>query len=118
MNKNKESTRFFSNIQEQKVAKLLGGNVTANSGATHWRKGDVQIPSASLLCECKTVMQEKKSFSIQRDWVIKNKDEAFSNRLSNTCIAFSFDPDAKDVYFVINEKLMKFLVEKLSDDNT
>lgn len=116
-NNNKESTRHFSKIQEERVAKLLGGHTSANSGAAKFTGGDVQVPRASLLCECKTVMTEKKSFSIKKDWIDKNKEEAFSNRLSNSCIAFSFEPEAKEVFFVINESMMQYLVEKIAEDD-
>lgn len=110
------STRDFSSKQESKIAKLLGGQVNPNSGAGKWRKGDVQVPEASLLIECKTCMSDKSSFSIKSDWIAKNKEEAYSNRLYNSCIAFNFGPD-KSNYFVIDEKLMSFLVEKLIEDN-
>ncbi len=110
------STRDFSSKQEQYVAKLLSGKVNANSGAGRWRKGDVQVPQASLLVECKTVTSEKSSFSIKADWINKNRDEAHANRLDNHCIAFNFGPD-KPNYFVIDEKLMLFLVEKLSEND-
>lgn len=116
MNKNKDSTRYVSSIQEEKVAKILGGVVTPNSGATKWRKGDVQIPRASMLCECKTVMSEKNSFSIKKEWIDKNKEERFANRLSNSCIAFSFEPEAKEVYFVIDQSTMMYLIERLIED--
>lgn len=110
------STRDFSSKQENKVAKLLGGQVNPNSGAGKWRKGDVVIPEV-LLVECKTCMTDKSSFSIKSDWITKNKEEAFSNRLYNSCIAFNFGPD-KPNYFVIDEKLMRFLVEKLIEENS
>ena len=111
------STREFSSKQENKVAKLLGGQVNPNSGAGKWHKGDVTIPDASLLIECKTCMQEKSSFSVKREWIKKNKEESFSNQLYNSCIAFNFGPDTSN-YFVIDEKLMKFLVEKLIEENS
>lgn len=109
------STREFSSKQEHYVARLLGGTVNPNSGAGHWKKGDVVIPNADMLVECKTAMSEKSSFSIKADWITKNKEEAHSNRFSNSCIAFNFGPD-KPNYFVIDEKLMRFLVEKLSEE--
>lgn len=114
---NKEATRYYSNIHEKNICKLLGAKQTSNSGAGHWRKGDAHQEEASLLIECKTCVEEKKSFSIKKDWIEKNKEEAFNQRLNNTCIAFNFGPDQKS-YFVINEKLMKFLVEKLIEENS
>lgn len=108
------STRDASSVQEHYVAKLLGGEVNPNSGAGKWRKGDVVIPEADILVECKTSMSDKSSFSIKLDWIEKNKSEAHSNRISNSCIAFNFGPD-KPNYFVIDEKLMRFLIENLKD---
>ena len=114
---NKNSTRYYSNNQEISVCKLLNAIQTPNSGAGKWRKGDCQQQEASLLIECKTVTTDKNSFSIKKDWIIKNKEEAFNQRLNNTCIAFNFGPNQKN-YFVIDEKLMKFLVEKLIEENS
>lgn len=112
---NKESTRHFSDKQEKAICKLLGAKQTPNSGAGRWRKGDCHQESASMLIECKTCMADKNSFSIKKDWMEKNSEEAFSQRLNNTCIAFNFGPEQEN-YFVINERLMRFLVEKLVEE--
>lgn len=116
MTKNEESTRYFSEKQEARVANLFCGRVVSNSGAGRFRKGDVHVPQSSLLIECKTTTSPKESFSIKKDWITKNKEEAFSNRYDNTCIAFNFGPNQPN-YFVIDEKLMQFLVEKLEEEN-
>lgn len=115
MTKNKESTRYYSDKQEKSVCRVLNAQQQSNSGAGKFRKGDVVNRAASLLVECKTVIQDKESFSVKKDWIIKNKEEAFTQRLSNQCIAFSFGPDQEN-YFVINEKLMRYLVEKLENE--
>ena len=112
---NKESTRYFSDRQEKQIVNLLGGFQTANSGAGKWNKGDVVIPDASLLIEAKTLTSDKESMSIKKDWLDKNLKEAKESHLLNNCLAFNFGPD-KPNYFIINEKLMKFLVEKLLED--
>ena len=39
----KYSNRFYSNQQEKKVAKALNGKQTANSGATKFVKGDINV---------------------------------------------------------------------------
>ncbi len=114
MNKNTESTRYYSDKQEKSVCKLLGANQSPNSGAGKFRKGDVF--TESFLIECKTCMKDKDSFSIKKDWIIKNKAEAFTQRKSNQAIAFNFGPDQEN-YFVINEKLMKYLIEKLREED-
>lgn len=114
--KNENSTRYYSSQQESQIADMLGGVVQPNSGAGLFNKSDILISDASLLIECKTVTKEKDSFSVKKDWIKKNKDEAFSQRVFNGCIAFNFGPGQSN-YFVIDEKLMKFLVEKLEEEN-
>lgn len=116
MNKNADSTRFYSDKHEKSVCRALNATQQPNSGASRFRKGDVVSKAASLLCECKCCMAEKQSVSIKKEWIDKNKEEAFSQRLSNRCIAFNFKPDG-DNYYVIDEKLMRFLVEKLEEDD-
>lgn len=116
MAKNTESTRYFSDKQELSICKSLGASKQPNSGAGKFRKGDCFHQEASLLIEAKCNMTEKESFSVKKDWIIKNKQECLAQRLSNSCIAFNFGPDQEN-YFVINERLMKFLVEKLIEDN-
>lgn len=114
--KNKDSTRFASKTQEDRVASKLGGRTCPNSGATVWRKGDIHVDEASMLIECKTCMTPKESFSIKKAWIDKDKEEAFANRLSNTAIAFNFNYEDSNDYYVIDDKLMKFLIEKLKEE--
>lgn len=114
---NKEATRYASSVQENRVAKKLGGKVSSNSGAGLFNKGDIIVADASLLIECKTCMEPKKSFSIKKDWIDKNKDEAFRLRCDNCAIAFNYDYQSKKDYFIIDDKLMEFLVDKLREDN-
>ena len=113
---NTNSTRYYSQNQEKYVANLLDGRISANSGAGKFSKSDISIPEAGLSIECKTCMTNKDSFSIKKDWIEKNRQEGFSMKLSNQCICFNFGPDSKN-YFIINERLMKFLCEKLKEEN-
>lgn len=110
----KHPTRYYSDRQEKQVVKLLGGRQTANSGAGKWSKGDVIIDDASLLCECKTPTTDKESFSIKKEWLEKNLKETKESHLLNHCLAFNFGPDQNN-YFIIDEKLMRFLVEKIKE---
>lgn len=112
---NKESTRYFSDIHEKSVVKSLGGRQMPNSGAGHFNKGDVIVPDADMLVECKTVTKAKESVSIKKEWIDKNREEAFACRFHNSSICFNFEPNGKN-YYVIDEKLMKYLVEKISED--
>lgn len=114
MAKNENSTRHYSDIQEKHVAKALCGMKVANSGAGKFKKGDVVVPGAKLLVECKTSMSKKQSFSIKEDWIIKNSIEAFENRLDSHCVCFNFGPNEPN-YYVINETLMSFLCLKLEE---
>ena len=75
---NKEATRYYSDIQEKAVCKIVNGYQTINSGASKFSKGDVLNKEAGLLCECKTTMSEKSSFSIKKEWIDKNKQEKFT----------------------------------------
>ena len=115
--KNKESTRFYSDKHEKSICKALGATQQSNSGAGRFRKGDVIHNKASLLIEAKTTMSDKDSFSIKKEWIIKNKEEAFTLRKSNSCICFNFGPEQEN-YYVINEKMMKFLTNKLVEENS
>ena len=111
MTKNKNSTRYYSNIHEQSVCHALNAQQTSNSGAGKFHKGDCIIPEL-LLIECKTAMADKSSVSIKKAWIDKNKSEAKEMRLDNSCVCFNFGPET-DNYYVISEKLMKYLVEYL-----
>lgn len=110
---NKNSTRYFSNKQEKSVAKYIGGKQTANSGATKFVKGD--ILTDEWLIECKTTMTPKKSFAIKKEWLDKNKEEAFAMHKNYNALAFNFEPDGKN-YYVIDEKLFKYLKERIEED--
>ena len=116
MAKNKDATRYFSDLHEKSVCEALGAIQQPNSGAVTFRKGDAVQKAASLLIECKCSMSDKNSVSIKKEWVDKNKEEAFTQRLYNSCIAFNFKPNGNN-YYVIDEKLMQFLVEKLVEEN-
>lgn len=98
------------------MADMFGGRRTSNSGGGKWDKSDVVIEDADMLVECKTVTKPRNSFSIKQEWLDKNVQESLSKRKTNSMLAFSFSPDASPTYFVINEKLARFLVEKLKED--
>lgn len=117
MNKNKESTRYYSDAHEKSICKALGGIQNSNSGAGHFAKGDVVVKEASLLIEAKCCMAPKSSVSIKKDWIEKNKEEGFLIRRDNQAVCINFEPDGNN-YYVIDEKLMKFLVEKLIEENS
>lgn len=106
-------TRFYSNRQEKQIAKAVGGRKTANSGATAFNKGDVTTDL--FLIEAKTCVENKKSFSIKKDWLEKNKEEAFAMGKDYSAVAFNFGPDEAN-YYIIDEKLFKHLNELLEGE--
>lgn len=105
-------TRFYSNKQEKKVAKEMGGKQTPNSGATHFVKGDVLTDQ--FLIECKTSTSEKQSFSIAKKWLEKNEEEAFAMGKPYSALAFDYG-DGKQ-HYIINEKLFKILKTHLEEE--
>jgi len=105
---NKRPTRFYSNRQEKAVAKVIKGKQTANSGATEFKKGDVT--TEDWLIECKTATTEKASFSIKRDWLDKNKEEAFAMNKSYNALCFDFG-DSGSRYYIIDEKTFKEVLQ-------
>lgn len=111
------STRECSSVQENRIANKLEGFANSSSGSGRFNKSDVNIPSANMIIECKTCMSPKSSFSIKKDWLDKLKQEAFSMDRENFALAFNFNYEDKDDYFIINDRLMKYLVKKLEEDN-
>ena len=111
--RNKKCTRYYSNRQEKSVAKAVNGKQTANSGATNFQKGD--IITDNFLIECKTCMEDKKSFSIKKEWIDKNKEEAFAMRKSYSALAFNFGPSSEN-YYIIDERLFKILQTACCED--
>lgn len=107
-------TRWYSNQQEKKVAKAVGGKQTANSGATAFQKGDVK--STTFLIECKTKIKDCSSFTIKEEWLLKNEEEAFAmNR--NSALCFDFGPGANKRYYVISERLFQQLQNYINTED-
>lgn len=106
-------TRYFSKKQEIKVAKDVGGRRTANSGATAFQKGDVI--AEDFLIECKTTTISKASFTIRKEWIEKNDEEAFAMGKTHSALAFNFGEDEPN-YYVINEKSFKEYLELVKEN--
>ena len=106
-------TRFYSSKQEKQVAKAIGGKQTANSGATTFSKGDVRTDD--FLIECKTCVKPQKSFTVQKEWFDKNKEEAFAMGKPYSAAVFDFGDGEQ--HYIINERLFKTLLKHLEDEN-
>lgn len=106
-------TKYYSNKQEQYVSKALGGKTTIASGGAKFSAGDVIIPNVMVL-ECKTTTQEnKKSWSIKQQWLDQANKERLDLMLPYCALAISKTPDGDDNMYVINEQLMKKLLEAI-----
>ena len=107
----KKPTRFYSKKQENNVANATGGATVKNSGATMWQKGDVDVKDVSMLIECKTCVEPKKSFSIKKEWITKNRDECHFMRKEHNVISFNFGDNEN--YYILEEKDFKLFLEFL-----
>jgi len=105
-------TRFYSNRQEKKVASAVNGKQVVNSGATPFSKGDVR--NDLFLIECKTKTTPSNSITVKREWIDKNKEEAFAMNKPYSAVAISFGDDEN--YFIIDKKLFQRLLEYLKED--
>ena len=105
--KSNRPTRWYSDKQEKRVAKTVRGKQTPNSGATPFRKGDVT--SELFLIECKTVTKEQKSITVKKDWMLKNREEAFMMGKPYGAVAINFGDI--DNYYIVDEKTFLALLE-------
>lgn len=111
------STRYYSNKQERQIAEKLKGHKQANSGATAFVKGDISLDD--WLIEAKTATKEKQSFSIKKEWIEKNKEEAFAMNKSHQTVTFNFggdNLDYNDNFFIITAKDFELFINLLNKE--
>lgn len=102
------NTREYSNRQEKAVAKAVNGKKQVNSGATTWKKGDVE--NSYFLVECKTTIGKRhKSFSIKEEWLDKIREESIAMRKQGWALCFEYNPADNNRYYVINERMFQLL---------
>lgn len=97
-----DSTRRVSDKQEKRVAKAIGGRQVIGSGSTPFLKGDVT--TSTLFIEAKTKMEPSKSIKVNKEWLEKAKDQAYSMRKEDYAVAISFG-DGKD-YYIVEDTLL------------
>lgn len=100
MTYNKKSTRYYSERQEKRIAKAVNGRVVPNSGAITFGAGDVTTDE--WLFEAKTCTTEKKSFSIKREWIDKNREEAFAMGKAYNALVIDFGDGEQ--FYLLDEK--------------
>ena len=99
------TTRDYSAMQEKHIAKVTGGRVQSNSGGTKFGGGDVHTDK--FFIEAKTPTKEQTSFSIKKEWLTKMRAQAYEQEKECCALAFTFDPDKQENFYVISE--MEFL---------
>lgn len=100
MTYNKKSTRYYSERQEKKIARAVNGRVVPNSGAITFGAGDVTTDN--WLFEAKTCTTTKKSFSIKREWIDKNREEAFAMGKDYNALVIDFGDGEQ--FYLLDEK--------------
>lgn len=108
----KKPTRWYSDKQEKKVAKAVGGRQTPNSGSTPFIKGDVLTDQ--FLIECKTVTKKQKQVTIYKEWITKNREEAFAMNREYNAVAFDFGDGEQ--FYIIDQKLFNKLITHLKEE--
>ncbi len=96
------TTRDISDVQEAHIAKITEGKVQSNSGGTRFGGGDVHTDH--FFIEAKSPMKERKSFSIKLDWIKKMIQQAFQLGKDEAVLAFRFDPDTDQDFYVLSER--------------
>lgn len=106
-------TRYYSDKQEKRVAKAVGGKQIVNSGATKFQKGDVMTPGWFI--ECKTTVTSKKSFTIKEEWLDKMREEGFAMGKNHQALMFDFGLNKADAFYIISAREFQtymYLLEK------
>ena len=104
MTYNKKATRYYSERQEKRIAKAVRGKMVPNSGAITFGAGDVTTDS--WLFEAKTKTTESNSFSIKREWIEKNKEEAFAMGKDYNALVIDFG-DGKQFYLTDEKTFLR-----------
>ena len=97
------NNKLFSNAQEKRVAKQIGGRKTANSGATRFSKGDVV--NKEWIIEAKTKTKPQRGISISKSWLDKIKEESYAMNKAKYALYFDFGDE--EGYYIIDEKIAK-----------
>lgn len=91
------STKWFSERQEERVAKVYGGERSPSSGAAVTDAGDVRMRHLGNLCECKhagTFDKPAKSIRLVLAELEKIADEAWAEGLEPMMVLSMYAPDS------------------------
>lgn len=113
MTERKELTRKeASELQEVRIAKFFGGQVTPRSGGGPWKNGDILTPGDNgWIVECKTTVAPVQSFSVAKSVIDKTNQERVQMHKANMALAFTLG-ETFDDYFVLDKRTMGALLEQ------
>ena len=94
------------------MAKAVSGKTTANSGACKFSKGD--ILADDWLLECKTHTESREQFTIKKEWIEKNREEAFQMGKHHSAVVIDFG-DGEN-HYLISERDFITLKEAIEND--
>lgn len=105
------TTRFFSDKQENHIARVTGGKLQSNSGGTKFGGGDVHTDK--FFIEAKTHTKSQTSFTIKKEWITKMREQAYEQGKEEAVLAFRFDPDIdNDLYVLSQRQFLEYLKYK------
>ena len=113
--KTENAGKIASVAQEERIAKLFRGKRTPQSGGGKWVCGD--ILAGKLLIECKTTVEPKLTYSVQKAVLDKANHEAREMGKESAVLAFTIGENFED-YFVVDTKFIKSYLELQDGVNT
>lgn len=97
--------------QEDRIAKIFGGQRTPRSGGGAWKLGDVTTDD--MLFECKTTVKPSLSYSVNKAVLDKANQERAEMHKDYYALAFTLGENFDD-YFVLDRRAMKDFVDMRS----
>lgn len=117
------STKKYSNIQEKRIAKKLGGKVQPASGALPLasKKSDVQVTDSEnwrVLVSAKTSMTKshqagKRSLTLKKEWLEEIRHQSFEGGYDFGVLTVSFDN--REDFYVLREVDFVTMLDALRD---
>lgn len=94
--------------QENRIAKIFGGQRTPRSGGGAWKLGDVTTDD--MLFECKTTVKPSLSYSVNKAVLDKANQERAEMHKDYYALAFTLGENFDD-YFVLDKRTMKDFID-------
>lgn len=94
--------------QEDRIAKIFGGQRTPRSGGGAWKLGDVTTDD--MLFECKTTVKPSLSYSVNKAVLDKANQERAEMHKDYYALAFTLGENFDD-YFVLDKRAMKDFID-------